>query len=99
MKLTKKQTAALNRIIKDEHYINEERDRGGAGLHPSREQFAITDGMAMVLFDEKPEGFPDAPENDLFAKCLADYLREDHGVLVNGIDIVEECRRNIREWK
>lgn len=99
MKLTKKQTAALNQIIDHERCLNEKYNRGGAGLHPSREQFAITDGTAVVIFDEKPEGFPDAPEIELFSKYIEDYLKDDRGVLVEGVNIVEECKRNIREWK
>lgn len=97
MKLTKKQIAALNRIMKDGQ---KERMKGKPnGLHPSGNGFAITDGVAVVMFNEKPDGFPDADRIDFLSKYIYEFAEKSDCVLVEDDLLADRCKRAIREWK
>lgn len=57
--MTKKQLAALNRIVgREQTRYDETQSEALAGVHPSEKHFAITDGTMVVLFAEQPEGIP-----------------------------------------
>lgn len=78
--MTKKQQAALQRIIDREasriewEKQNKKMDTGierRAGVHPSWERHIVTDGMVAVIFQEKPEGMPEAERMDCGRLCAA----------------------------
>lgn len=80
--MTKKQNAALQRIIDREAYRidlekkNQKMDTGierKAGVHPSWERYIVTDGMVAVIFCEKPDSVPEAERMD----GLWDIMRKE----------------------
>jgi hypothetical protein len=100
MKMTKKQLAALNRIMEREQ-VRYDRTKPGdtAGVHPSGERFAVTDGSVILLFVEKPEGVPEAEHTDTFEKFVQDYLTEYDEYLVDAPPTVDDCKEVIRNWE
>lgn len=102
MKLTKKQIAALERITSCEHKYNERYKRdGGVGLHPSKDKFVVTDGIAMmVVFDEHPDGLELMERNDFYAEFADDLERADRSAVRASIaPTIQECKQAISEWK
>lgn len=102
--MTKKQTAALQRIIDREashiEWEKQNRKEGDpavektAGVHPSYDQHIVTDGCVAVIFHEKPEGLPDARRMDR----LFDVIRND----IDGYDhflALTVTSAHISEWK
>lgn len=83
MKMTKKQIAALQRIIDREasriEWKKQNRKEGDpevektAGAHPSHEKVIVTDGYVAVVFSEMPAELPEAERND----SLYDLIRND----------------------
>lgn len=83
MKMTKKQIAALQRMIDREasriEWKKQNRKRGDpaveetAGVHPSHEKYIVTDGYVAVIFSEKPAELPEAERMD----SLYDMMRND----------------------
>lgn len=97
MKLTKKQIAALNRIIKrDKHCKNK-------GFHSSLDRFAVSDGYVTVIFNEKPDCLPEGERIDLYEKFKREQLDNHNyyiadGYLIENTDIIAECKQAIQEW-
>ncbi len=85
--MTKKQLAALQRIITREQskYNNDAFEANKlrndhklvpakqAGAHPSRDHHVVTDGYVAVIFHEKPDGVPEAERMD----GLYDTMQKD----------------------
>lgn len=107
MKLTKKQIAAIKLMISYERDANERYKRdGGAGLHPSverggdKDKFVVTDGIALVIFDEQPDGLELMERNDFYAQFADDLERADRSAVRASIaPTVQECKQAISEWK
>ena len=102
--MTKKQLAALQRILDREasriEWKKQNRKEGDpvveetAGVHPSREQYVVSDGYVAVIFPEKPEGLLEAERND----DLYDLIWND----INGYDhffALTVTAAHISEWK
>jgi len=105
MKMTKKQTAALQRINKRE----EVRRPGNSGLHPSageeigwygtHDWTAISDGQVVVLLYEKPDGLRDAERYNFLCQHVDGFLKDDRSIMVNNPSLLDECKNLIRDWK
>lgn len=105
--MTKKQTAALLRIIGREssriewEKRNEKMDTGiekTAGVHPSWEHHIVTDGIVAVIFHEKPDGLPEAERMD----GLYDVMRreiEQSNPFYDHFLALTATADHIREWK
>lgn len=98
--MTKKQLAALNRIVEREQTrYDETQSEALAGVHPSEKHFAITDGTMVVLFTEQPEGIPVGDRTETYDKYVQDYLKDARASLVTSPPTVEDCKKIIREWR
>jgi len=102
--MTKKQSAALQRIIDREtsriEWKKQNRKEGDpaveetVGAHPSHEKYVVTDGYVAVIFPKKPEELPEAERND----SLYDLVRND----ITGYDhflALTVTAAHISEWK
>lgn len=99
-KLTKKQIAAMERMIDYERYNKEERKLGGgAGLHPSEDKFIITDGMVVVVFNEQPDCLELAEREDFYCKYVDDLMKDDRSIRASAVPTIQECKQVIRDWK
>ncbi len=112
--MTKKQQAALKRIIDREasriewEKQNKKVDIGierKAGVHPSGERHIVTDGMVAVIFQEKPDGVPEAERMDELwnfmrreVECSDKYT--DHFLaLTVTADHISEWKKLSKDWK
>lgn len=111
MKLTKKQLSALQKIVGREQArydkIALEESRASnklaqskvAGVHPSGDRYAITDGVLSVLFQEKPDGVADAERMDLIDQYVQAFINDGNSQLVETPLSAEDCKKIIAEWK
>lgn len=113
MKMTKKRFSALQRIVgrEQEHYDHDALERNKtsgsnklfqskvAGVHPSGEHFAVTDGNLVVIFTEKPGDLPEAGRADTFDQFVQNFLKDSDCWLVSNPPTVDDCKKVIREWK
>lgn len=89
MKLTKKQLAALKRLISEEwrrysHHIT--------GYHRSGDRYAVTDGYTLVMLKEAPDGLPAGTREDKYDEMM----REAEGCdffLVEDLPALEVLRK------
>lgn len=104
MKITKKQAAALQRVIDREasHIERKKQNRKKgdpavdetAGVHPSHEKYIVTDGYVAIVFPERPAELPEAERND----GLYDLIRNDiYGY--NHFLALTVTAAHISEWK
>lgn len=112
--MTKKQQAALQRIIdREASRIEWEKQNGKtdtgierkAGVHPSGERHIVTDGMVAVIFQEEPDGVPEAERMDELwnimrqeVECSDKYT--DHFLaLTVTADHISEWKKLSRDWR
>lgn len=108
MKFTKKQIAALQRIIDREEGTRP----GSSGLHPSNggeiawidpygthDWTAVSDGHVVVLLYDKPDGLRDAERCDFLCQHVDGFLKDDRSIMVNNPSLRDECRKLIQDWK
>lgn len=108
MKMTKKQIAALQRMIDREasriEWKKQNRKEGDpaveetAGVHPSHEKYIVTDGYVAVIFPEKPAELPEAKRMD----SLYDMMRNDihnHDCFNDHFLALTVTAAHISEWK
>lgn len=94
MNMTKKQLAALNRIIK-----REDQKYGVSGTHPSGKRFAVTDSAMACLFIEPPEGIQESERIDGLEKTVQDFVDNTDGFIVESPPSEDDCRRVIQAWR
>lgn len=93
--MTKKQLAALNRIVEREQTrYDETQSEALAGVHSSEKHFAVTDGTMVVLFAEQPEGIPVGDRTGTYDKYVQDYLKDARASLVASPPTVDDCKRS-----
>ncbi len=96
--MTKKQIKALQNIIARENARHPVEITGG--IHPSMENFCITDGRMIIMFHQKPEGFPDGSRLDDFDKIMKRNLEYGNHIfaLTATADLVSEWKKLIKPW-
>lgn len=111
MKMTKKQIAALQRVIDREvsriAWKKQNRKEGDlvveetAGAHPSHEKYVVTDGYVAVIFPEKPTELPEAERNDgLYDMMWGDIVNYDHFLaLTVTATHISEWKQQAKPWK
>lgn len=86
--MTKKQQAALQRIINRETARNNEngvKDHGNfvfGGVHPVEDGYVITDGYVAVYYHQKPEGFADASQADSLGRVIMNERNNGNHTLI-----------------
>lgn len=98
MSMTKKQLAALQRIIN--------RDFGRlSGAHPSCDHYVVTDGSVAVIFCGKPDGVPEAERIDWLYETIQKDI-ECHGryhdhflALTVTADHISKWKKQVKPWK
>lgn len=86
--MTKKQQAALQRIINRETSRNNEngvKDHGNfvfGGVHPVEDGYVITDGYVAVYYHQKPEGFADASQADSLGRVIMNERNNGNHTLI-----------------
>ena len=106
--MTKKQLAALQRIIdreasriawgKERLKETDQDAMREAGLHPSRDRFVVTDGNVAVIFRDKPEDVHEAERMD----GLYDIMRteiEFNDQFYDHLLALTVTAEHISEWK
>lgn len=94
--MTKKQLAALQRIIDIEQY---KRPNSPAGVHPTNEHFIVTDGYVAVMFSEQPDGLNMAePMESIFKIIMEDMNHGNHCLVSESVDL-NGWRQLARDWK
>lgn len=100
MKMTKKQLSALQRIVgREQSRRADSKSPEVAGVHPSGERFAVTDGNLVVLFAEEPGNIPEAERADIFDQFVQNFLKDNDCWLVANPPTVDDCKKIVREWK
>lgn len=111
MKMTKKQAAALLRMIDREasriEWKKQNRKEGDpaveeiAGAHPSHEKYIVTDGYVAVVFPEMPTELPEAEWNDsLYDLIRNDICCNDHFLALTVTAAhISEWKRQAKPWK
>ena len=111
MKRTKKQLAAMLRIVSREQYRNDGvafdkskyTDRvcmpKPAGLHPSGTRYAVTDGALTIMTTDEPEGIPLVSRFDECNEFVESFVKDGRSYLMNNPPSVEDCKNAIRDWK
>ena len=86
--MTKKQIAALKRIVDRENFRNNKDKLPGddgyipGGVHPSDAGYVVTDGYIAVLFPEKPDGISEAGRLEHIGKIVTDERENGNHVLI-----------------
>lgn len=96
--MLKKQIAAMNRILDWERFYRKDKP---CGAHPSGDGYVITDGRVAILFQEKPDDFPEADRQDDLYKLIQNDWKNRDCVLAFTVtaDMVKDWKRLAREWK
>ena len=89
-KLTKKQLAAMERIMEGE---TKQRPHAIVGAHPSGERYIITDGYSLIALRSKPDGLSEAPREDTFDELLRKSEDDGKFYLVENMPNVAELRK------
>lgn len=106
--MTKKQLAALQRIVdREAHQIELKKQDGKesipriAGVHPSRDRYVVTDGYVAVAFCDKPDGMVDAERMDgLYDLVRKDFEDYDHfRTLTVTADNIKEWKQQAKPWR
>lgn len=91
--MTKKQIAALDRIISREQFRKRDsHDSYNYGIHPSNDVFAVTDGCVCVILQENIEDFRMADRCNFFE----DIVQED---LETGTHSLSDTKIDAAAWK
>ena len=100
--ITKKQMAALSTIVALENARLEERgSKLKPGVHPCYDRWLVTDGVSAVILSEKPEGLPEAEEqNKIFDVIQRDIDSGTH-ILACSVtaDITKAWKFLAKPWK
>lgn len=115
MSMTKKQLAALQRIIdREASRIEQEKQNRKetdpkvervAGVHPSRDHHVITDGNVAVIFCKKPDGVPEAERMDglydIMQKDIesSDRYHDHFLALTVTAEHISEWKKQAKSWK
>lgn len=111
MKLTKKQLAALQKIVGreqarfNETAFKESREKKMlipakiSGAHPCGDRYGITDGVIAALFCEKPDEIVESDRMDLLDQYAKGFMDDGDLQLVENPLSVEDCKKIIADWK
>lgn len=96
--MTKKQLAALDRILERER---NSRQGKPCGVHPAHDRYIITDGSAAVILFEKPDGVPEADNLDsVFSVIQNDWEECDYTLaLTVTAERIKDWKRLARPWR
>ena len=96
--MTKKQIAALKRIVDREIFRNNKDKRFiPAGAHPCDDGYVVTDGYVAILFPDKPEGLSVAERITHIGKMIKDECRNGNHVLIDSKFPLDEWKRFARQ--
>lgn len=96
--MLKKQISALNSILDLERTYRKDNP---CGVHPAGDRYVITEGHEAILFEEKPEGFPEADrQDDIYKVIQNDREYGDHYLAFTvTADMVKDWKRMSKPWK
>jgi len=97
--VTKKQIKAIENILARESA--KRIDGTPPGVHPSLENYYISDACVTIMFRQKPEGFPEGIQYDDLGRIFSENMESGNYVysLTATTELVKEWKTQSKLWK